>query len=137
MTAINESQHHSSDSLLQTFSSYHAFHFSGSTVAGNAHIDLEYPLTISVQFAYTRILLYTPFLFALGVWTTTIEQNPHYYRAVASSLEVVPRPYCVVITAIPTFAHSLVRVTHNVVRPWPYLSYIIYAITGKSQSLAS
>ena len=41
-----------------------------------------------------------------------------YIRAAASSLEVV-RPHCVVITAIPTFAHSLVRVIHNVV--WSYL----------------
>ena len=45
-------------------------------------------------------------------------------RTVASSLEVV-RPYWVVITTTPTFAHSLVQVPHkiNVVRPWPYLPY--------------
>ena len=33
-------------------------------------------------------------------------------RTVASSLEVV-RPYCVVITTTPTFAHSLVQVLHK------------------------
>ena len=33
-------------------------------------------------------------------------------RTLASSLEVV-RPYCVVITTTPTFAHSIVQVPHK------------------------
>ena len=33
-------------------------------------------------------------------------------RTVASSLKVV-RPYCVVITTTPTFAHSIVQVPHK------------------------
>ena len=40
--------------------------------------------------------------------TKTVSQ----YRTVASSLEVV-RPYCIVITTTPTFAHSLVQVSHK------------------------
>ena len=38
--------------------------------------------------------------------------HKHCCRTVASSLEVV-RPYCVVITTTPTFAHSLVQVPHK------------------------